>query len=87
MLNYFCEGPWSVLENEQTSEKAIAASMHTILICNEQKRQIIMDLIEIQHGIEQRQNQRKSLPSLIAEQDRQRIEAYESQRRREQAVF
>ena len=75
---------WSVLENEDSSEKAVANAMFTILKCYEHKRELLMDMIEVQQGVSNAITRVNPQHILV---DKQRVEAPQAKRHRSQAIF
>ena len=80
---------WSILDNEGSNERMIAIAMHTILTALQQKQALINDLSNIQEALEYRhQSSSQSLVSLRSSlEDKQHVEAIQSQRQRDEAIF
>jgi predicted transcriptional regulator len=80
---------WDVLENEQSSEKAVANAMFTILKCYEHRRELIMGMIEVQKGVSMALGDKVGLglESHHMLVDKQRVEAFQAEKHRSQAIF
>jgi orotate phosphoribosyltransferase-like protein len=76
---------WSILESEQSSEKAVANAMLVVLSCYKQLRELQMDKTDIQEVLPHFTERKES--RLESWRDRQMREAYEAERYRQERIF
>ena len=88
-IKHLLQKAWSILDKEHATEREIAVAVHAIISCYQQKRDLLVDLSNIQEALEYRHRQSKSLVEVLREEGKQqqRVEAFESAKQRGQAIF
>ena len=71
---------WSILEKQDATEKEIAISMHTILTCYQQKRELLIDMSNLQEVLEYRHRDDESRHMMLEDTNKQHVQAIQSGR-------